>query len=139
MDRENWMYIPTSYGNKKDDFSRGNLYLTCKLKWGDYYYQNYTTSGSSSTVRRPGRWVQEDTTFRLYFNASDTSHINNKDYSILDTSGDYTDADLPSGYVIPLPESATVQGSIPEFSIYTRGRVDGDYRLDAIWLKDFSI
>ena len=139
MDREKWMYIPTSYGNKKDDFSRGNLYLTCKLKWGDYYYQNYTTSGSSSTVVRPGRWVKQDTTFRLYFNAPDTSHINNKDYSILDTSGDYTDADLPSGYVIPLPESATVQGSIPEFSIYTRGRVDGSYRLDAIWLKDFSI
>ena len=139
MDREKWMYIPTDYGNKKDSFDRRNLYLECKLKWGSYYYQNYTESGNSTTVIRPGRWIQRDTKFRLYLNASDTSHINNKDYSILDTSGDYGLADLPTGYVIPLPESATVQGSIPEFSIYTRSRINGDYRLDAIWLKDFSI
>ena len=139
MDRENWMYIPTSYGNKKDDFSRSNLYLVCKLKWGDYYFQNYVATSNGSTTYRTGRWVKENTTFRLFFNATDTSHINNKDYSVLDTSGDFGNTDLPSGFVIPLPEEATVQGSIPEFSIYTRGRVDGDYRLDAIWLKDFSI
>ena len=139
MDRENWMYIPTDYGNKKDDFSRSSLYLTCKLKWGDYYFMNYIATNHGSTTYRTGKWVKEDTTFRLFFNAPDTSHINNKDYSVLDTSGDYTNSDLPSGFVIPLPEEATVQGSIPEFSIYTRGRVDGDYRLDAIWLKDFSI
>ena len=42
MDRDNWMYIPTSYGNKKDDFNRTKLYLECKLKWGDYYFHNYT-------------------------------------------------------------------------------------------------
>lgn len=139
MDREKWMYIPTDYGNKKDSFDRRNLYIECKLKWGSYYYQNYTESGNSTTVIRPGQWVQRDTKFRLYFNASDTSHINNKDYSVLDTSGDYGLADLPTGYVIPLPEAATVQGSIPEFTIYTRNRINGDYRLDAIWLKDFSI
>ena len=143
MDRANWMYIPTDYGNKKDDYNRMNLYLECKLKWGDYYFKNYeerqTSSGYSITYWRSGRWVTEDTTFRLFFNAPNTDHINNKDFSVLDTSGDYSFSGIPSGYVISLPESATVQGSIPEFSIYTRGRVDSSYRLDAIWLKDFSI
>lgn len=139
MDRDGWMYIPTNYGNRDDDFSRMNLYLECKLKWGDYYYFNYDRQGIRDLIYRPGRWVKSETTFRLYFNAPDTSHINNKDYSVLDTSGDYGLTDIPSGYVIPLPELATVQGSIPEFSIYTRGRVDEDYRMDAIWLKDFSI
>ena len=54
MDREKWMYIPTDYGNKKDSFDRRNLYIECKLKWGSYYYQNYTESGNSTTVIRPG-------------------------------------------------------------------------------------
>ena len=84
-------------------------------------------------------WVRNECTFRLFFNATDTKHINNKDFNVLDTSGDYGYSGIPSGYVISLPEAATIQGSIPEFSIYTRGRVDGSYRLDAIWLKDFSI
>ena len=143
MDRNNWMYIPTDYGNKKDDFNRMNLYMECKLKWGDYYFKNYeesfTPTGHRFTFWRSGRWVRNECTFRLYFDAPDTSHINNKDFSVVDTSGDLNYSGIPSGYVISLPESATVQGSIPEFSIYTRGRVDGDYRLDAIWLKDFSI
>lgn len=84
-------------------------------------------------------WVKTPTTFRLYFNASNTDHINNKDYGVLDTSGDYGISGIPSGFVISLPEQATLQSSVPEFKIYTRGRVDGSYRLDAIWLKDFSI
>ena len=107
MDRANWMYIPTDYGNKKDDFDRRNLYLECKLKWGNYYFKNYEESPNSITYWRSGRWVTEDTTFRLFFNAPDTEHINNKDFSVLDTSGDYAFAGMPSGYVISLPESAT--------------------------------
>jgi hypothetical protein len=143
MDREKWCYIPTDYGNKKDDFDRMNLYLECKLKWGDYYYHNYKlveySNGYSFTFYRGGYWDKTEGTFRLYFNAPDTSHINNKEYSILDTSGDAGNEGTSSGFVISLPENATIQGSIPEFTIYSRGRVDGDYRLDCIWLKDFSI
>jgi hypothetical protein len=108
MDRENWMYVPINYGNKEDNFSRKNLYLTCKLKWGEYYYSNYTVTSHGVNIRRTGIWVKDETDFRLYFNASDTSHINNKDFSVLDTSGDFTNSDLPSGYIIPLPESATI-------------------------------
>ena len=144
MDRDNWMYIPTSYGNKKDDFNRTKLYLECKLKWGDYYFHNYTeettpTGGQYSNYSRRGWWSKEESTFRLVFYASDTGHINNKDFQVLNTSGDYNVSGIPSGYVISLPESATVQGSIPEFEIYTRGRVNSSYRLDAIWLKNFGI
>lgn len=144
MDRANWMYIPTSYGNKKDDFNRMNLYLECKLKWGKYYFHNYReyTDGNGNwnyVFNRLGWWSTDEATFRLFFYASDTKHINNKDFQVLDTSGDYTVSGIPSGYAIPLPESATVQGSIPEFEIYTRGRVDGSYRMDAIWLKNFGI
>lgn len=143
MDRANWMYIPTKYSDKKDDFTRRNLYLECQLKWGDYYFKNYEETYLANGYRfvfwRNGKWVKTPTTFRLFFNASDTDHINNKDYSVLDTSGDYLYSGIPSGYAISLPESATTQGSIPEFSIYTRGRVDSSYRLDAIWLKNFSI
>lgn len=143
MDRANWMYIPSSYGDKKDDFARQNLYLECQLKWGNYYFKNYEEviypNGYRFTFWRAGKWVTTPTTFRLFFNASNTDHINNKEYTVLDTSGDYGFSGIPSGYVLSLPESATVQGSIPEFSIYTRGRVDGSYRLDAIWLKNFGI
>ena len=143
MDRENWMYIPPDYSNKKDDFNRMNLYLECKLKWGDYYFQNYQEVPVMGGIRfifwRSGRWTRNECTFRLFFNAPDTDHIYNKDYSVLDTSGDYGYTGIPSGYVISLPEAATIQGSIPEFSIYTRGRVDSSYRMDAIWLKDFLI
>ena len=144
MDRDNWMYILTSYGNKKDDFNRTKLYLECKLKWGDYYFHNYTeettpTGGQYSNYSRRGWWSKEESTFRLVFYASDTGHINNKDFQVLNTSGDYNVSGIPSGYVISLPESATVQGSIPEFEIYTRGRVNSSYRLDAIWLKNFGI
>ncbi|MBQ5864155.1 MAG: hypothetical protein IIW66_02025 [Bacteroidales bacterium] len=143
MDREKWCYIPTDYGNKKDDFDRMNLYLECQLKWGDYYYHNYKlieySNGYSFTFYRAGYWDKNEGTFRLYFNAPDTSHINNKEYSILDTSGDAGNEGTSSGFVISLPENATIQGSIPEFTIYSRGRVDSSYRLDCIWLKDFSI
>lgn len=143
MDRANWMYIPTSYGNKDDDFNRMNLYLECKLKWGKYYFHNYTETTSGNGWRysfsRRGYWNTQEGTFRLFFYASDTKHINNKDFQVLDTSGDFNVSGIPSGYVIPLPESVTVQGSIPEFEIYTRGRVDNSYRLDAIWLKNFGI
>ena len=143
MDREKWMYLPTSYSNKKDDFNRKNLYLECRLKWGNYYFQNYTeeiySNGYKFAFYRLGKWVTTPCTFRLFFNATDTDHINNKDFQVLDTSGDYNVSGIPSGYAIPLPDSATVQGSIPEFEIYTRGRVDDSYRLDAIWLKNFGI
>lgn len=143
MDRANWMYIPTSYSDKKDDFSRMNLYLECQLKWGNYYFKNYEetilANGYRFTFWRLGKWVTTPCTFRLFFNASDTSHINNKEFTVLDTSGDYGSVGIPQGYAITLPEAATVQGSIPEFSIYTRGRVDSSYRLDAIWLKNFGI
>ena len=135
MDRQNWMYIPPKYSNNDDDFKRANLYLTCKLKWGDYYY--YEWGGDYET--KSGQWRKEESTFKLYFSADDTSHINNKEFSVRDTSGCYTDADLPTGCIIPIPEEVARQESIPEFSIYTRGRIDKDYRLDAIWLKDFSI
>lgn len=143
MDRSNWMYIPTSYGNKKDDFDRWNLYLECKLKWGKYYFTNYRETIRNNAVTRSfsrkGSWTTTETTFRLYFYASDTDHCCNKDFTVLDTSGDYSVSGLPSGYVIPLPDSATVQGSIPEFEIYSRDRIDSSYRLDAIWLKNFGI
>lgn len=106
------MYIPTEYGNKKDDFIRMNLYLECKLKWGDYYFKNYDESDTPASHRftfwRSGRWVRNECTFRLYFDALDTSHINNKDFSVVDTSGDLNYSGIPSGYVISLPESATV-------------------------------
>lgn len=135
MDRQNWMYIPPKYSNNDDDFKRADLYLTCKLKWGDYYY--YEWGGDYET--KSGQWRKQESTFKLYFSADDTSHINNKEFSVRDTSGCYTDADLPTGCIIPIPEEVARQESIPEFSIYTRGRIDKDYRLDAIWLKDFSI
>jgi hypothetical protein len=35
------MYIPPKYSNNDDDFKRADLYLTCKLKWGDYYYYEW--------------------------------------------------------------------------------------------------
>ena len=112
MDRNNWMYIPTDYGNKKDNFNRMNLYLECKLKWGDYYFKNYeestTSTGHRFTFWRSGRWVKNECTFRLYFDAPDTSHINNKDFSVVDTSGDLNFSGIPTGYVIGLPEAATV-------------------------------
>jgi hypothetical protein len=78
------MYIADSYSSENDSFNGSNLCLRCKLKWGDYYFYNYRSFDGSdeSATARLGKWSTEEKTFLLYFNASDTSHLNNKDFSI---------------------------------------------------------
>ena len=70
MDRESEMYIMQGYSNKDDNFNPDNLYIDCKLKYGNMYW-----NGSG--------WTTTDSTFKLYFdNQGQSDHCINRIFPV---------------------------------------------------------
>lgn len=122
-DREGRM-CPILDGREDDNFSASNLYLTAKLKLGNKYW--------NGTV-----WTTTDTTFKILFDDSDTSHFIGKWTEIKDNLNPLNGVNA-SGYGIPITETDNLSGT-PEFTLYTPKSVDTSYRTDSVWLKDLKI
>mgnify|MGYP000075594352 CR=1 FL=1 len=62
MDREGEMYIMQGYSNKNDDFNPDNLYIDCKLKYGNMYWNGI-------------QWTTIRFYFKLYLTIKDRQTI----------------------------------------------------------------
>ena len=126
MDREGEMYIMQGYSNKNDDFNPDNLYIDCKLKYGNMYWNGI-------------QWTTTDSTFKLYFdNQGQTDHCINRSFPVKNNIT--WDMGLEGeGYAIPMPSTNEVIIGKPTFTLYHPHKVDNSYRCDAVWLSNFDI
>lgn len=115
---------PILDGRKKDDYNPVNLCITAKLRIGDKYW-----NGSM--------WTTTETTFKIYFDDSDTSHYIGKWTDIKNTISWQLGIDA-TGCGIPITAYDGLSGT-PEFILYSPQIVDGSYRVDALWLRDIKI
>lgn len=126
MDRENEMYIMQGYMNKNDDFNPSNLYIDCKLQYGDKYW-----NGTA--------WTTTNSTFKLFFdNNGQTKHCINQQFPVKNNITWDMGID-GEGYAIPMPSTTEVITGKPTFTLYHPHKVDNSYRCDAVWLSDFDI
>ena len=125
LDRAGEMYILQGYGNKKDNFSSSKLYIKCKLKYGNKYW-----NGSE--------WTATDSTFNLYF--SDNGQNDHCINQVFPVKNNITwDMGLDEvGYAIPMPTEYVSTGK-PLFTLYQPHNLDSSYRCDAVWLSNFDI
>lgn len=126
MDREGEMYIMQGYTNKDDNFNPDNLYIDCKLQYGNYYW-----NGTS--------WTTNNSTFKLYFdNLGQSDHCINKQFPVKNNITWNMGLD-GEGYAIPMPNTNEVITGKPTFTIYHPHKIDNSYRCDAVWLSNFDI
>lgn len=125
MDREGEMYIMQGYTNKDDDFNPDNLWINCKLQYGNKFWDgNY--------------WRTYDCMFRLPIDNNDQDdHCINQNFPVKNTITWEMGID-ESGYAIPLPSNEVLTGK-PKFTLYAPHKFDGSYRCDAVWLSNFDI
>lgn len=125
LDREGEMYVIEGYSNKDDNFNASELYITCKLQYGNKYW-----NGSS--------WSTTESTFNLYFDSNgQTDHCINQVFPIKNNITYNMGLDA-EGYAIPMPTSYVTTGK-PLFTLYQPHQLDPHYRCDAVWLSDFDI
>lgn len=126
MDRESEMYIMQGYSNKDDNFNPDNLYIDCKLKYGNMYW-----NGSG--------WTTTDSTFKLYFdNQGQSDHCINRIFPVKNNI-DWKMGIDGEGYAIPMPNTNEVITGKPTFTLYHPHKIDNSYRCDAVFLSDFDI
>ena len=125
MDRESEMYIMQGYTNKDDDFNPDNLWINCKLQYGNKFWDgNY--------------WRTYDCMFRLPIDNNDQDdHCINQNFPVKNTITWEMGID-ESGYAIPLPSNEVLTGK-PKFTLYAPHKFAGSYRCDAVWLSNFDI
>ena len=122
-DRDGRM-APIEDGRKDDDYNPENFYLTAKLKIGDKYW-----NGSD--------WVTTDTTFKMYFDDSDTNHYIGKWTNIKNTISWTTGLDA-TGLGIPISQADNLSGKV-DFILYTPQMIHHSYRVDSVWLRDLRL
>lgn len=134
-DRENCPIPLSNYKEIHDDFSFYSLYIKTGIKCGNYYYNGSNWTTSASTFNLPFYNVDEITT------SSRGDHFNGQEFSISDNAK-LSDMSESAGYVIKLPnypEEEQAIANVPQFSFYGRARIDADYRLDRLWMKEFDV
>lgn len=122
-DRDGRM-APIEDGRDGDDYDPANFYLTAKLKIGDKYW-----NGTS--------WVTADTTFKMYFDDSDTNHYIGKWTNIKNTISWTTGIDS-TGLGIPISKADNLSGKV-DFILYTPQMIHHSYRIDSVWLRNLNI
>ena len=115
---------PILDGRKKDNYDPAKLCITAKLKIGNKCWNGL-------------KWTTADTTFKIYFDDSDTSHYIGKWTDIKNTLSWQLGINA-TGCGIPIAASDGLSGT-PEFILYSPQIVDGSYRVDALWLRDIKI
>lgn len=118
-------YIDQTETRKTDtNFSQDNLYLTATLQIGNKYW-----NGSI--------WTTIVSTFKIQFKKGDETHLINKWFSVKNQVS-YQDFIDSTGQKIPIKATDQLYGDV-NFMLYTPQSVISDYRVDNVFLKDFSV
>lgn len=146
-DRQNVPFPLSNYEENKDECEIWDLYLVLKLQVSTinaqgvtvYYYWNgseWTTS--ECTFHLP---FHEDISMADYKHWMRLKHFNGVKFSVRNNVTPEMGIDT-NGYVIPMlkPSNTTkFVASKPVISIYGRGRINSNYRMDRIWISDFDV
>lgn len=122
-DRENVQWIPQTLPKERiinNGYAyRSELYVTCRLQIGDYYYTNIDVNNPDNALEGVnGQWVTTPSNFRLYFTDDKKLSLNDKNNKI---SADDVDLQVynniiwqmnidEEGYAIKLPSA--IKGKI---------------------------
>ena len=128
------------HSKKDDDYADSKVFIPCSLCYGGKkWYSDKATSTEimGSTVWLAG-WVDYETTFELpFYSATDRDHYLGKDFDVRNNINWSDGLESSKGRKILL--DGGMQLANLKFTMYAPVSPNEDYRLEYIFIKDFSI
>lgn len=125
-----------------DKYADSDVVIPCKLCYGGnkwYSLSASTTDIWGNTVYTPG-WVDYETTFDLqFYSNSNRENYIGKDFQVRNNIMWYDGLDSTNGHKISLNGIGMTNIANLTFTMYAPKSPNSDYRLDYIFIKDFSI
>jgi hypothetical protein len=119
------LFMYDKWSRKEDtSFTNQTLFLTASLSIGNKYWDGT-------------KWTLNSSTFKIFFDRGSSNHLYYTFFDVLDT--DYASNFFNTkGQLIPISEADGLVGDI-KFTLYSPQNIIPAYRVDAVWLKNFSI
>lgn len=128
------------HSRKDDDYADSKVTIPCSLCYGGnkWYSDRATSTEIMGTTVWFGGWVDYETTFDLpFYSATHRDHYIGKDFDVRNNIMWYDGLESSKGRKILL--NTGMQIANLKFTMYAPKTPNNEYRLDYIFIKDFSI